>query len=63
MRGEEEKNPSSPENHTDGGGEPHKEVVYFSTKREGGASLTKMREVISNGPFAPKQKPMIMEAA
>jgi hypothetical protein len=30
-RGEEENDPSSPENHMDGGGEPHKEVVYFST--------------------------------
>jgi hypothetical protein len=25
--GEEGKDPSSPKNHTDGGGEPHKEVV------------------------------------
>jgi hypothetical protein len=29
-RGEEEKDPSSLENHTDGGGEPHKELVYLT---------------------------------
>jgi hypothetical protein len=45
-RGEEERYPTSPKHHPDGGGKPHKEVVFSLPREKEELLLLKMREAV-----------------